>query len=84
MNVNRFKELAFILGVGVISGFYGLTCFVFILAYVTGYTSVTIHMNLFGEFILEVIITAISIPFAIYAIKECIRLKKIDLKKVNE
>jgi len=80
----RFKELFFIIGIGVVSGFYGLTCFVFVLAFLTGYTSVTIHMNLFGEFTFEVLITVISIPFAVYAIKETIRLKKADLKKVEE
>jgi len=80
VELKNVKEIAFILGIGVISGYYVLTCFVFILAFLTGYTSVTIHMNLLGEFTFEVIITIISIPFAIYAIKEAIRLKKQDLK----
>ena len=76
----KVQELFFILGIGVVSGYYVLTCFVFILACLTGYTSVTIHMNLLGEFTFEVIITLISIPFAVYAVKEAIRLKKADLK----
>ena len=80
----KVQELFFILGIGVVSGYYVLTCFVFILACLTGYTSVTIHMNLLGEFTFEVIITLISIPFAVYAVKEAIRLKKADLKKVEE
>lgn len=80
----RFNEVVFILGLGVIAGYYGLTCFVFILTFLTGYTSVTIHMNLLGEMNFEVIITVLSIPFAIYAIKETIRLKKADLKREKE
>jgi len=82
--MTRFNEVVFILGLGVIAGYYGLTCFVFILAFLTGYTSVTIHMNLLGEMTFEVIITVLSIPFAMYAIKETIRLKKAELREMKE
>ena len=80
----RFKELFFIIGMAVIGGYYGLTCFTFILTFLTGNTSVTIHMNLYGELMLEFIVTIISIPFAVYAVKEAIRLKKADLKREKE
>jgi len=81
---SRFKEVIFVLGLGVIAGYYGLTCFIFILASLTGYTSVTIHMNLLGEMTLEVIITVLSIPCAVYAIKETVRLKKAELRKMKK
>lgn len=80
MTPSRFKEVIFVLGLGVIAGYYGLTCFVFILASLTGYESVTIHMNLFGEMTFEVIITVLSLPCAVYAIKETVRLKKAEIK----
>lgn len=83
MSRDRFKEISFVLGLGVIAGYYGLTCLVFILAFITGYTSVTIHLNLFGEFTAEVIITLLSIPFALYTIKETVRLKKSDLREAE-
>lgn len=83
MNTAKFKEIVFVLGLGVIAGYYGLTCIVFILASLTGYSSVTIHLNLFGEMTAEVIITILSLPCAVYTIKEIVRLKKADLKKVE-
>ena len=83
MNRDKFKEVSFVLGLGVIAGYYGLTCLVFLLAFVTGYTSVTIHLNLFGEFTAEVIITLLSLPFALYTIKEAVRLKKADIREAN-
>ena len=78
----NIKEIMFILGLGAVCGYYGLTCFIFILAFLTGYNSVTIHLNLFGEFVPEVVITVLSIPCAVYAVKEAIRLKKAENKKV--
>ena len=80
VELKNIKEVAFIIGIAAISGYYGLTCFTFILTYLTGHTSVTIHMNLYGELVLEFIVTLISLPFAVYTIKETIRLKKAELK----
>ena len=81
VELKNIKETAFIIGIAAISGFYGLTCFTFILTYLTGHTSVTIHMNLYGELMFEFIITIISIPFAVYTIKETVRLKKAELRE---
>jgi len=80
VNKEKIKEIFFIIGIAVIGGFYGLTCFTFILTFITGHSSVTIHMNLYGELMLEFVITVISIPFAVYAMKEAIKLKKAELK----
>jgi len=76
--LNKIKDMVFVLGIGVISGYYGLTCLIFILASLTGYESVTIHLNLYHEMAIELVLTLISIPCAVYAVKECIRLKKAD------
>ena len=76
--INKKKELMFVLGLGAICGYYGLTCFIFILAFLTNSNSVTIHLNIFGELMLEFVITLFSIPCAIYTVKEAVRLKKLD------
>ena len=58
------------------SGYYGLTCLIFILAFIYGKSSVTIHLNLFGEASMELILTLLSIPCVIYVLKDFVDNKK--------
>ena len=66
------KKLAYIFGLGMACGYYGLTCLIFVLAFLTGSTSVIIHLNLFGEMSFEFVLTVFSIPFTVYAVKKSI------------
>lgn len=63
------------------SGYYGLTCLVFILAFLTGKSSVTLHLNIFGEASVELILTLLSIPCVIYVLKDFVDNKKKRRRK---
>lgn len=71
MNVReRLKTIFFVFGLGVMCGYYGLTCLTFILAFLTQSTSVIIHLNIFHELPLEFVLTVLSIPCAIYVLRD--------------
>ena len=69
-------NLIYVLGMGMLCGYYGLTCVMFILAFVLGKPTVILHLNPFGELTVEFVLTVLSIPCAIYTVKESIKLRK--------
>lgn len=64
-----FKRFMFIFGLGIVYAYYGLTCLMYIMAFLTHSPTVIIHLNLFGEMSMEVLLTILSLPCSIYAIK---------------
>ena len=83
MTSPEMQRKIFVIGIASLAAYYFLTCLVFLITPLSGHSSVTIHLNLFGEMWPEIIITILSLPCAFYAIKEAIRLKKQELRRID-
>lgn len=71
------KDFLYVFGLGVMILYYGLTCYIYILAFIYGKSSVTIYLNNYGEFYAEFIVSIISIPCVIYVLKNIYEDKRV-------
>jgi len=77
---SKFRNILFVVGLGMAVGYYAITCVTMILAFQNGGVMTIIWTNIFGEAGLEFFITIISIPIVIFTVKETIDIYKKNQK----